>query len=134
MAATVSLADGRWEADANIPTGSRSGRAFLYEALGEAWQTVSAGQALSPAQRGTLWLASTHAANAAKQATELMFSAGSSASPYISFGLEKCVRDIHASAQHICVTPGNYQLAGQAFLGLDMRGSMLLFADDRSAP
>ena len=53
----------------------RSGRAFLYQALAEAWQVVSAGQALSLAQRAMLWLASTHAATAAKQATELMFSA-----------------------------------------------------------
>jgi indole-3-acetate monooxygenase len=110
----------------------RSGRAFLYEALEEAWQLVVAGQALSPGERGTLWLASTHAANAAKQATELMFSARSSASPYASYGLERCVRDIHASAQHICVALGNYQVAGQALLGLDMRASVLQFADDRS--
>ena len=85
-------------------------------------------------QRAELWLASTQAANAAKQATELMFSAGSSASPYTSFGLERCVRDIHASAQHICVAPGNYQVAGQALLGLDMRASVLLFADNRGSP
>jgi indole-3-acetate monooxygenase len=63
-----------------------------------------------------------------------MFSAGSSASPYSSFGLERCVRDVHAAAQHICVTPGNYQMAGQALLGLDMRTSVLLFLDDRGAP
>jgi hypothetical protein len=95
---------------------------------------VVARQALSPGERGTLWLASTHAANAAKQATELMFSAGSSASPYASYELERCVRDIHASAQHLYVALGNYQVAGQAFLGLDMRASVLQFADDRSVP
>ncbi len=112
----------------------RSGRAFLYEALQDAWQAVTVGQTLTIAQRAELWLASTHAANAAKQATGLLFSAGSSASPYASFGLERCVRDIHASAQHACVAPANYQVAGQALLGLDMRTSVLLFADDRSEP
>jgi alkylation response protein AidB-like acyl-CoA dehydrogenase len=112
----------------------RSGRAFLYAVLEEAWQLVVAGRTLSPIERGTLWLASTHAANAAKQATELMFSAGSSASPYVSYGLERCVRDIHASAQHICVAPANYQVAGQAFLNMDMRATVLQFADDRSLP
>src|SRR5437764_13214474 len=40
----------------------RSGRAFLYEALGEAWRVISAGQMLSIAQRAMLWLASSHAA------------------------------------------------------------------------
>ena len=110
----------------------RSGRAFLYGALEEAWQVVSEGSTLSLAQRATLWLASTHAANTAKEATELMFSAGGSASPYVSSGLERCVRDIHAAAQHVTVAPANYQMAGQAFLGSDMRSTPLLFTDDRS--
>jgi len=110
----------------------RSGRAFLYGALEEAWQVVSEGSTLSLAQRATLWLASTHAANTAKEATELMFSAGGSASPYVSSGLERCVRDIHAAAQHLTVAPANYQMAGQAFLGSDMRSTPLLFTDDRS--
>jgi alkylation response protein AidB-like acyl-CoA dehydrogenase len=111
----------------------RSGRAFLYEALGEAWQAVCAGQTLNPTQRATLWLASTHAANTAKEAVELMFSAGGSAAPYTSTGLERCIRDIHAAAQHVTVAPANYQMAGQAFLGMDMRATPLLFMDDRGA-
>jgi indole-3-acetate monooxygenase len=47
----------------------RSGRTFLYEALSEAWHVVCAGQTVSLAQRAMLWLASTHTATAAKQAT-----------------------------------------------------------------
>jgi alkylation response protein AidB-like acyl-CoA dehydrogenase len=111
----------------------RSGRAFLYDALGEAWNMLSAGDTLSPAQLATLWLASTHAANTAKEATELMFSAGGSASPYTSSGLERCVRDIHAAAQHHVMALGNYQMAGQAFLGFDMRATLLMSRDDRGA-
>jgi alkylation response protein AidB-like acyl-CoA dehydrogenase len=110
----------------------RSGRAFLYAALEEAWQVVSEGSTLSLAQRATLWLASTHAANTAKEATELMFSAGGSASPYVSSGLERCVRDIHTATQHITLAPANYQMVGQALLGSDMRSTPLLFTDDRS--
>jgi indole-3-acetate monooxygenase len=109
----------------------RSGRAFLYDALSEVWRVVSAGQTLSTAERATLWLASTHAANTAKEATDLMFSAGGSASPYTASGLERCVRDIQAAAQHVTVAPANYQMAGQAFLGADMRTTPLLFMDDR---
>jgi hypothetical protein len=29
------------------------------------------------------------------------------------------------------VAPGNYEMAGQAFLGSDMRASLLMFLDDR---
>ena len=111
----------------------RSGRAFLYEALDEAWQVVCSGQTLSVAQRATLWLASTHAAIAAKDATELMFSAGGASSAYTNAGLERCMRDILAAGQHLTVAPPNYQMAGQALLGSDMRATPLLFMDDRSA-
>jgi alkylation response protein AidB-like acyl-CoA dehydrogenase len=110
----------------------RSGRAFLYETLEEGWKIANAGQPLSVSQRAMLWLASTHAVTSAKQATELMFSAGGSASPYTSGGLERCLRDIHAVGQHLTLTPPNYQMAGQAFLDLDMRSTPLLFMDDRS--
>ena len=110
----------------------RSGRAFLYETLEEGWKVTNAGQSLTVSQRAMLWLASTHAVTSAKQATELMFSAGGSASPYTSGGLERCLRDIHAVGQHLTLTPPNYQMAGQAFLDLDMRSTPLLFMDDRN--
>ncbi|MBV8088717.1 MAG: hypothetical protein JO139_03950 [Alphaproteobacteria bacterium] len=61
-----------------------------------------------------------------------MFSAGGSASPYTSAGVERCVRDIHAAGQHVTLAPPNYQMTGQALLDLDMRTSLLLFMDDRS--
>ena len=111
----------------------RSGRAFLYEALEEAWRVVSAGQTISVTQRALVWLASTHAANAAKQATELMFSAGGATSAYISSGLERCLRDVHAAGQHLTLASSNYEMAGQAFLGSDMRTTPLLVRDNRSA-
>jgi indole-3-acetate monooxygenase len=109
----------------------RSGRAFLYEALEEAWAVVSAGQRIDIAQRAMLWLAGTHAARNASEAAELMFRAGGSASPYASCGIERCLRDIHAATQHITLAPGNYQMAAQAFLGLDMSTTQLLLLDDR---
>ncbi len=110
----------------------RSARAFLYQSLDEAWQVVAAGRVVGVPQRALLWLASTHAATAAKQAAELMFTAAGSAAPYASSGIERCVRDIHAACQHVALAPPNYQMAGQAFLGLDMRSSLLLFMDDRN--
>ena len=109
----------------------RSARTFLYGTLDEAWRAVSGGQTLSVASRAMMWLAATHAATAAKQAAELMFVAGGSASPYASGGIERCVRDIHAACQHVTLAPPNYQMVGQAFLGQDMHASVLLFMDDR---
>jgi alkylation response protein AidB-like acyl-CoA dehydrogenase len=47
----------------------RSGRAFLYETLGEAWGVINARQRLNVSQVAMLWLASTHSATTAKQTT-----------------------------------------------------------------
>jgi indole-3-acetate monooxygenase len=112
----------------------RSSRAFLYETLGEAWKVAASGQALSIVQRATLWLAATHATSTATQAVDLMFSAGGSSSVYASTGLERCLRDIRTAAQHIVVVPSNYEMVGQALLGLDVRATPLLAMDDRSNP
>ena len=111
----------------------RSGRAFLYEALDQAWQVVTAGETLSVTQRATMWLASTHATNAAKQATELVYSAGGATSAYTSSGLERCLRDVHAAGQHLTLASTNYEMVGQALLASDMRLTPLLVRDDRSA-
>jgi indole-3-acetate monooxygenase len=38
------------------------------------------------------------------------------------------------AAQHIVVVPSNYEMVGQALLGLDVRATPLLAMDDRSDP
>ena len=109
----------------------RAAGAFLYEALSDAWQVASAGRDLTVSQRATLWLAATHAAASAKQVAELTFSVGGSSSLYTANGLERCFRDIHAAGQHITMAAPNFQMAGQALLGADMRATPLLYMDDR---
>ena len=111
----------------------RSGRAFLYETLEEAWQVVITGDSLSSEQRSMLWLAATHATVAATQAVELMFNAGGSSSVYTSSPLERCLRYIRTAGQHLGVVPSNYEMVGQALLGFDMSQTPLLRLDDRGA-
>ena len=101
-----------------------SGRAFLTETLRDAWAAVSSGTALSWEQRGLLWLASTQVAAQTVQAVELLFAAAGASAIYASFGLERCLRDVRTAAQHICVTPTNFEIAGQLALGLDIGGSV----------
>ena len=108
----------------------RAGRAFLHETLRDVWATVTSGTALSWEQRGLLWLASTQAATQAIQAVELLFTAAGASAVYTSTGLERCLRDVRTAAQHICVTPTNFEIAGQLALGLDVRQSVWSI-DDR---
>jgi alkylation response protein AidB-like acyl-CoA dehydrogenase len=102
----------------------RAGRAFLYETVVAAWDTATRGERLSWEQRGLLWLAATQAATQALQAVDLVFRAGGASAIYAASGLERCLRDIRTAAQHVCVTPTNYELAGQLFLGLELGGTL----------
>ncbi len=102
----------------------RAGRAFLSETVRDAWATVERGESLTWEQRGLLWLAGTQAATQAGEAVDLLFKAAGASSIYTSMPLERCLRDIRTAAQHVCVTPTNYELAGQLFLGHDMNTSL----------
>ena len=101
----------------------RAGRAFLYAIVEQAWDVALAGRRLSWEQRGLLWLAATQAAAQAAQAVDLVFRAGGASSVYATAPLERCLRDLRTAAQHICVTPANYELAGRLFLGLGLEGT-----------
>lgn len=97
-----------------------AGRAFLYEALGDAWASACAGSALSWKQRGMLWLAATQAVTQALQAVDIVYRAAGASSIYTTSALERCLRDIRTASQHIQVMPTNYELVGQLLLGGDM--------------
>jgi alkylation response protein AidB-like acyl-CoA dehydrogenase len=98
----------------------RAGRAFLFESLSEAWAAACNGSALSWKQRGLLWLSATQAVAQALEAVDIAYRTGGASSVYASTQLERCLRDIRTASQHIQVTPTNYELAGQLFLGADM--------------
>jgi alkylation response protein AidB-like acyl-CoA dehydrogenase len=98
----------------------RAGRAFLFESLADAWEVARRGEPLSWEQRGLLWLSATQAATQALQAVDIVYRAGGASSVYSSTQLERCLRDIRAASQHLCVMPANYEVAGQLFLGAEM--------------
>jgi hypothetical protein len=66
-----------------------------------------------------LRLAGTQAVSQALQAVDLAFRTGGASSIYIALPIERCLRDIRTASQHHCVTPSNYETAGQFFLGCD---------------
>ena len=84
---------------------------------------VSAGQPLSVVQRATPWLAATHAATAARQATGIDVRRRGGRRTFSS----RRARTLPAGRS--CEVPAchlggaNYQKAGQAFLDLDMRAT-----------
>lgn len=95
----------------------RAGRAFLLESVADAWTVARRGVPLSWRQRGLLWFAAAQATTQALQAVDIVHRAGGAASVYSSTHLERCLRDIRAASQHVCVVPTNYEMAGRLFLG-----------------
>ena len=99
----------------------RAGRAFLYETVralpyGPTWS-----EELSDDLRASLRLASTHAAQSAAEAVDLMFNAAGTTAIYASSRLERCFRDVHVATQHVTVAPSNIEMVGQYFLGLGLQ-------------
>jgi indole-3-acetate monooxygenase len=97
----------------------RSGRAFLFEAVADAWAEVVAQPPISLEQHALLRLAATHAAMCATQAVDLMYQAGGGSSVYTSSRLERAFRDVHVAAQHLAIATAVYQPVGRVLLGLD---------------
>jgi alkylation response protein AidB-like acyl-CoA dehydrogenase len=96
----------------------RSARAFLFEALDNLWDSLTAGHELAVERSLLLRLASVHAAESAVQAVELMYRAAGSSSVYAHSTLDRCMRDAHTVAQHVSFAPVVYERAGRVFLGL----------------
>jgi indole-3-acetate monooxygenase len=97
----------------------RSGRAFLFETLREAWADVVAGRTISLRQHALLRLAATHSAACATEAVDLMYQAGGGTSVYTSSRLERAFRDVHVATQHLAIATTVYEPAGRVLLGLD---------------
>ncbi len=96
-----------------------SARAFVAEAVGEAWGAASSDGEIGTAARAKLRLAATHATRLSAEAVDLMYEAGGGTAIYTRSPLERRFRDIHTAKAHMMVSPASLELAGRIMLGLD---------------
>ncbi len=98
----------------------RSGRAFMFSALGAMWDDVCAAREVTLASRADVRLAAVHAGQSAIQATDLMYQLGGGASLAQGGRLDRCFRDVHAAGQHFVMSPRLWlEPIGRALFGLD---------------
>lgn len=103
----------------------RSARAFLVEAVEEAWRDAERGDDIAIERRMALRLASTSATEASVRAVDLCYTLAGGTAVYRSSPLQRRFRDVHVITQHMMVAPPSYEVAGRVVLGLPTDPSML---------
>jgi len=95
----------------------RSGRAFLFEAVREAW-AASVNNALTLEHRSNLRLATTHGIRLAAQIIDSIYNASGATAAYEDHLLQRHFQDIHVITQHLQGRLTHYELVGRYWLGL----------------
>jgi alkylation response protein AidB-like acyl-CoA dehydrogenase len=97
----------------------RSGRALLFEIVGEMWETVLRVEPVTERQRANLRLAMTHAAQSAAKATHIVCETAGTTSIFTKSPLERCARDAEVVTRHNQLQFVNYEAVGRTVLGLE---------------
>ena len=97
----------------------RSGRALLFDVVGEMWQARAAGRPITERQRADLRLAMTHAAQSAARATHMVCATAGTTSIFTSSPLERYARDAEVVTRHNQLQFVNYEAVGRTVLGLE---------------
>ena len=94
----------------------RGGRAYLWEATRQAWDEACSTGAISAENRALARLANSAAFESAVRTVDLAYTVAGGSSVYRRSPLQRYFRDIHTASQHSIVSPGSFELIGQALL------------------
>ena len=102
------------EAEAKIG----AARAYLFHAVGTAWQAVCDDVPDPSSEIAQARLAITHAMWESVKAVDLLFHAAGTNAIHRKYPIERSFRDIHVAVKHVAGLPSNFESAGQVLLGL----------------
>lgn len=97
----------------------RAARAFLIDAMRDLMAVTETRDERLVEARATIRIANAHAAETAMSITDMLAASVGAAAIFETCALERAVRDVHAAAKHIAMSPNNYIIAGRLSLGLD---------------
>jgi alkylation response protein AidB-like acyl-CoA dehydrogenase len=92
-------------------------RSFLYDAVEQMWQSVSAGRAPTERQIALGRIAATHAVETAATVTRTANTIAGGSSIYSASTLQRHTRDAEAITHHFTVAPHTWEEAGRVLLG-----------------
>ena len=113
--ANPQVRDGFGRADAIL----NAGRAYRSAMITELWNIVASGGSTTLEQRARCRLASTYAADSAREAMDLVYRHGGSTSFKRESRLAECWRDLHTVGQTVTIAPEWYPIGGRVYLGMD---------------
>jgi indole-3-acetate monooxygenase len=93
-------------------------RAYVFDAVGQLWRALCAGETPSDAMIAQGRLALVHAMHESVRAVDKVFHAAGTNAIYTRLPLERAFRDVHVAVQHAAGLPGYFESAGKALLGL----------------
>ncbi len=96
-----------------------AGRTYRTAMITELWNTLTAGKETTLEQRARCRLASTYAADSAREAMDLVYRHGGSTSFKRESRLAECWRDLHVVGQTVTIAPEWYPIGGRVYLGMD---------------
>jgi indole-3-acetate monooxygenase len=96
-----------------------AGRTYRSAMIAELWNTIAAGGETTLEQRARCRLASTHAAECAREAMELVYRHGGSTSFKRASRLAECWRDLHVVGQTVTIGAEWFPIAGRALMGME---------------
>lgn len=102
---------------ARVEAGIRSARAWLWEAVGDVWETIVAGSPPTMGQRVLVRLAITSAITTSAEAVDALQSAAGAAALYEDHPLQQRFQDARAAAAHIQAAPVILEVTGALLLG-----------------
>ncbi|MEC9308754.1 MAG: acyl-CoA dehydrogenase family protein [Chloroflexota bacterium] len=95
----------------------QAAKALCIEVIEEAWDSVTQGKTPPPELQARLRSSSTYCTEEASDVVSQAFRFGGGTAMFNSNVLQKCLRDIHASAAHNMVSDRSYENHGQFMLG-----------------
>lgn len=96
----------------------RAARAYVFDAVDEAWESAVAGHPPTVEQRANLRLAATHAADAGVDVARSAFALAGGTAVRNDSPLARILRDANVVTQHLMVSPVTYEPVGRVLLGL----------------
>jgi alkylation response protein AidB-like acyl-CoA dehydrogenase len=96
----------------------RAARAYVFDAVGELWNTVSSGGDPTDQQVAQARLALVHGMHEAVRAVDKVFHAAGTNAIYTRHPLERAFRDVHVAVTHGAALPGYFESAGKVLMGL----------------